>query len=97
MRPQGGGPRRVDDRAVFTAIVFVLTSVCAWRQLPSSFGVSVRHMGGSRSGPGRTCGGVCIGRCWMSWVPAARLTGSGQWWMAHRSERKRRRDRTEPR
>lgn len=40
-RPQGGGMSRVDDRAVFTAIVFVLTSGCAWRQLPRSFGVTV--------------------------------------------------------
>ena len=30
-----------DDRAVFTAIVFVLTSGCAWRHLPPSFGVSM--------------------------------------------------------
>ena len=36
----GGGPARVDDRAVFTAIVFVLTSGCARRHLPPSFGVS---------------------------------------------------------
>ena len=41
VRPQGGGPARVDDRAVFTAIVFVLTSGCAWRHLPPSFGISV--------------------------------------------------------
>jgi transposase len=27
--------------AVFTAIVFVLTSGCAWRHLPPSFGVTV--------------------------------------------------------
>lgn len=38
--PKGGGPARVDDRAVFTAIVFVLTSSCAWRHLPPSFGIS---------------------------------------------------------
>jgi transposase len=41
VRPQGGGRGWVDDRAVFTAIVFVLTSGCAWRHLPPSFGVSV--------------------------------------------------------
>ncbi|WP_232284153.1 IS5 family transposase [Saccharomonospora glauca] len=41
VRPQGGGRSRVDDRAVFTAIVFVLTSGCAWRHLPPSFGVKV--------------------------------------------------------
>lgn len=40
-RPQGGGTAPVDERAVFTAIVFVLTSGCAWRHLPPSFRVSV--------------------------------------------------------
>ncbi|GAA4055839.1 hypothetical protein GCM10022214_04010 [Actinomadura miaoliensis] len=40
-RRQGGGTAPVDDRAVFTAIVYVLTSGCAWRQLPGEFGVSV--------------------------------------------------------
>jgi transposase len=39
--PQGGGSTPVDDRAVFTAVVFVVTSGCAWRHLPPSFGVSV--------------------------------------------------------
>jgi len=39
-RPQGGGTSPVDQRAVFTAIVYVLSSGCAWRLLPSSFGVS---------------------------------------------------------
>jgi transposase len=39
-RPQGGGTHYVDDRAVFTAIVYVLTSGCAWRHLPAEFGVS---------------------------------------------------------
>lgn len=39
IRPQGGGRPRVDDRAMFTAIVFVPTSGCAWRHLPPSFGV----------------------------------------------------------
>ena len=40
-RPQRGGTAPVDDRAVFTAIVFVLTSGCPWRLLPPSFGVTV--------------------------------------------------------
>ena len=31
----------MDDREVFTAIVFVLTSGCSWRLLPPSFGVTV--------------------------------------------------------
>ncbi len=39
--PQGSGRSRTGPRAVFTAIVFVLTSGCAWRHLPPSFGVSV--------------------------------------------------------
>jgi transposase len=38
-RPQGGGTAALDTRAVFTAIVYVLTSGGAWRNLPSSFGV----------------------------------------------------------
>lgn len=41
VRRQGGGTAPLDDRAVFTAIVFVLTSGCTWRMLPASFGVSV--------------------------------------------------------
>lgn len=41
VRRQGGGRGRVSDRAIFTAIVFVLTSGCAWRHLPSTFGVTV--------------------------------------------------------
>ncbi|NDU71416.1 transposase [Actinomadura sp. DSM 109109] len=40
-RRQGGGTAPVDDRMVFTAIVYVLTSGCAWRHLPADFGVSV--------------------------------------------------------
>ncbi|WP_407560850.1 IS5 family transposase [Streptomyces sp. 184] len=39
-RPQGGGTAPVDERAVFTAVVYVLTSGCAWRHLPETFGVS---------------------------------------------------------
>ena len=37
--PAGRGTAPLDDRAVFTAIVYVLTSGCAWRDLPPSFGV----------------------------------------------------------
>src|SRR3712207_2048898 len=39
--PSGCGMSRVDDRALFTAIVFVLTSGCAWRHLPPSAGVTM--------------------------------------------------------
>jgi transposase len=38
-RPQGGGTAPLPDRAVFTAIVYVLSSGCSWRDLPPSFGV----------------------------------------------------------
>nr|WP_240981943.1 MULTISPECIES: IS5 family transposase [unclassified Streptomyces] len=39
-RPQGGGTAPIDQCAVFTAVVYVLTSGYAWRHLPPSFGVS---------------------------------------------------------
>nr|WP_231399695.1 IS5 family transposase [Longispora fulva] len=37
---QGGGRRRVDDRAVLAAILYVLRSGCSWWALPASFGVT---------------------------------------------------------
>ncbi|MFF3326414.1 IS5 family transposase [Streptomyces sp. NPDC002889] len=37
-RPQGGGTAPCDERAVFTAVVYVLTSGCAWRHLPPTSG-----------------------------------------------------------
>ncbi|MFF7705721.1 IS5 family transposase [Streptomyces lydicus] len=40
VRPQGGGRRRADDRAVLAAILFVATSGCTWRQMPPVFGSS---------------------------------------------------------
>ncbi|UED85075.1 transposase [Streptomyces profundus] len=39
-RPQGGGTAPLDERAVFAAVVYVVTSGCAWRRLPATFGVS---------------------------------------------------------
>ncbi|WP_419156092.1 IS5 family transposase [Streptomyces canus] len=39
-RVQGGGRPRCDDRAVLAEIIFVATSGCTWRQLPSVFGAS---------------------------------------------------------
>ncbi|MGW7545058.1 transposase [Streptomyces sp. NPDC054770] len=39
-RPRGGGTAPCDERAVFTAVVFALTSGCAWRQLPPTSGTS---------------------------------------------------------
>ena len=38
-RPHGGGTAPLPARAVFAAIVYVLTSRYAWRDLPPSFGV----------------------------------------------------------
>ncbi|MFD8641049.1 transposase [Streptomyces zaomyceticus] len=40
IRPQGGGTSPLSERAVFTAVVYVLTSGCSWRLLPDTFGVS---------------------------------------------------------
>ncbi|WP_443059435.1 transposase [Streptomyces sp. NBC_00435] len=39
-RPQGGGTAPCDERAVFTAVAYALTSGCAWRHLPPTFGTS---------------------------------------------------------
>ena len=40
-RPQGGGKRRADDRAVLAAIVYLVQAGCSWRKLPAAlFGVS---------------------------------------------------------
>lgn len=40
-RPQGGGRPRISHRPIFTAVVYVLTSGCAWRNLPKEFGITV--------------------------------------------------------
>jgi transposase len=41
VRPQGGGKRRTDDRAVLAAIVYLVQAGCSWRKLPAElFGVS---------------------------------------------------------
>ncbi|MGW0336991.1 transposase [Streptomyces sp. NPDC003011] len=39
-RPQGGGTAPCDERAVFAAVVHVLTSGCAWRHLPETLGLA---------------------------------------------------------
>lgn len=40
-RPQGGGKRRADDRAVLAAIAYMVQAGCSWRKLPAAlFGVS---------------------------------------------------------
>ncbi|WP_160161563.1 transposase [Embleya hyalina] len=40
VRRQGADRAPVEERAVFTAVVFVLAGGCAWRQLPACFGVA---------------------------------------------------------
>jgi transposase len=41
VRPQGGGTRRVSDRAVLAAVVYLVQAGCSWRKLPAAlFGVS---------------------------------------------------------
>ncbi len=40
VRPQGGGTQDTPDETVFAAIIYVLVSGCAWRALPSCFGIS---------------------------------------------------------
>ncbi|MFJ5036208.1 transposase [Streptomyces sp. NPDC088560] len=72
-RPQGGGTAPCDERAVFTAVVYVLTSGCAWRHLPETFGVSPATAHRRFSAwmvslvvvygiSGWECAGVCPGR-----------------------------------
>lgn len=40
-RPQGGGRRRADDRAVLAAIMYMVQAGCSWWKLPAAFfGVS---------------------------------------------------------
>lgn len=40
-RPQGGGKRRSDDRAVLAALLYMVQAGCSWRKLPAAFfGVS---------------------------------------------------------
>lgn len=40
-RPQGGGKRRADDRAVLAAIVYLVQAGCSWWKLPAQmFGIS---------------------------------------------------------
>jgi transposase len=40
VRPQGGGTQDTPHETLFAAIVYVLVSGCAWRQLPPCFGIS---------------------------------------------------------
>jgi transposase len=42
--PQGGGTQDTPDETLFAAIIYVLVSGCAWRQLPPCFGISKSTM-----------------------------------------------------
>ncbi|MET8966099.1 transposase [Streptomyces sp. NPDC004074] len=70
-RPQGGGTAPVDERAVFTAVVYVLTSGCAWRHLPENF----RRLAGHRTSPvllvdrGGTMAATALGRAGRARYP----------------------------
>ncbi|WP_202950073.1 transposase, partial [Streptomyces acidiscabies] len=73
-RPQGGGTAPRDERAVFTAVVYVLTSGCAWRHLPPTFGTSpATAHAGSRPGPKPACGAGCTGPCSTDSAPRGEL------------------------
>ena len=39
VRPQGGRTQDTPDETLFAAIIYVLVSGCAWRQLPPYFGI----------------------------------------------------------
>ncbi|WP_425541295.1 transposase [Streptomyces rimosus] len=63
-RPQGGGTAPCDEHAVFTAVVYVLTSGCAWRYLPPTFGTPRRLAPvGRRRAVGQGGWGVYWGLC----------------------------------
>ena len=61
-RPQGGGKRRADDRAILAAIVYLVQAGYSWRKLPAQmFGISRatthrRFTEWTRAG----CGNGCI-------------------------------------
>jgi transposase len=76
-RPQGGGTVPCDERAVFTAVVYVLTSGCAWRHPPPTFGTSPvtvhrRFTVWTEAGLWRRLHRVV---CWTNSGPGVRWTG----------------------
>jgi transposase len=89
-RPQGGGTAPVDDRAAFTAIVYVLTSGCAWRDLPPSFGVTVPTAHRRFTDWTKACLWSKLHRSVLDELGSqAHSTGHGQSWTARLSGRKR--------
>ncbi|WVS76146.1 transposase [Streptomyces sp. SS162] len=85
VRPQGGGRRRAGDREALAAIIFVATSGCTLRQLPSVFGPPGPECSrvptargpagvvpvdlGRGAGRATQWGGVAL--CWATRAPAA--------------------------
>lgn len=53
-RPQGGGKRHADLRAVFAALVHVVTTQATWRQIPADLGVAP----------------ITLWRWWRKWTDA---------------------------
>ena len=77
-RPQGGGRRLVGGRVILSAIVYVATTGCAWRQLPPvSAPPGRRCTAASPSGAPRGCGPSCTGSCWTSSAPEESWSGRG--------------------
>ncbi|MEV7394716.1 transposase [Streptomyces sp. NPDC091215] len=84
-RPQGGGSAPCDERAVFTAVVYVLTCGCAWRHLPPD----VRHLSRNGASPVHSVG--CEGSKWrvarfalaagVVGLMVAALDGYGRGWV----------------
>ncbi|MPY57127.1 transposase [Streptomyces spongiae] len=75
-RPHSGGTAPCDERTVFTAVAYALTSGCAWRHLPRRWARRPPpRIAASPYGPRPTCGVGCTGRCWTNSGPAASWTG----------------------
>ncbi|MFE4366802.1 transposase [Streptomyces sp. NPDC056835] len=82
-RRQGGGTAPVNERAVFTAVVYALTSGCAWRRLPPTCGVSsaTALLGAARRGQAARplqCEPVDSGPCPRRRAGPHRATASGR-------------------
>ncbi|MFD6174374.1 IS5 family transposase [Streptomyces coeruleorubidus] len=81
MRPQGGGTQDTPDETLFAAIIYVLVSGCAWRQLPPCFGISKstahrRFLIWSKAGLWGRCTRRC---CTGSTTPASSMSPASSW------------------
>ncbi|MEU6895556.1 transposase [Streptomyces sp. NPDC046557] len=94
-RRQGGGTAPVADRKAFTAVVYVLTSGCAWRYLPPMFGTSPatahrRFAAWTKAGLWRRLHRAVLDElgAWTNSVPAVGWTGPQRSSMPRPSVRK---------